>query len=409
MRLDLSALALLALSVIGGDCAWPNGPLVGKDRWIHNSLGNNVTYAGVNWPGAADVMIPEGLQHKSIAAIVSDIKSLGMNAIRLTFAIEMVDDILDNGGDVKLSDAFNKALGTTNGTRVYDQVLKNNPSFSDSTTRLQVFDAVAAECLKQQIYVHLDNHMSNGYWCCSGDDGNTWFGDTNFDVTKWKRGLGYMATHGKSWPALTSIGMRNELRKPSNNAALEATYGWPLWYTNMVSASQTINDANPTLLIFFSGLNYDTEIAPVVEGTDLGSGVVFRKSDFSYADKIVLELHNYENSIGKCSDLQANLVRNGFSTLSGTKANTLPMLLTEWGHNQMDDSGTGVYASCLRSYLPEQKVGWFYWVVAGSHYIRSGTQNFDETYGLYNHDWSGWRSASNIEAMKTAVQATASE
>ncbi|EKD19006.1 uncharacterized protein L3040_006499 [Drepanopeziza brunnea f. sp. 'multigermtubi'] len=406
MRLDLSALAVLALSVTGGDCAWPDGPLVAEGRWIHDSLGNNVTYAGVNWPGSADVMIPEGLQYKSIEAIVSDIKSLGMNAIRLTFAIEMVDDILDNGGDVKLSAAFDKALGTANGTLVYEQVLKNNPSFSASTTRLQVFDAVAAECLKQQIYVHLDNHMSSGYWCCSADDGNTWFGDTQFDVTKWKRGLEYMATHGKSWPALTSIGMRNELRKPSNNASLQATYGWPLWYTNMVSASQTIHAANPTPLIFFSGLDYDTTLTPVVEGTDLGSGVVFRKSDFPYADKIVLELHNYEGSVGSCSTLQENLVRYGFSTLSGTKANTLPLLLTEWGHNQMDSSGTGVYASCLRSYLPAQKVGWFYWVVAGSYYIRSGTQDYDDAWGLYNHDWSGWRSASNIAAMKTAVEAT---
>jgi len=27
---------------------------------------------------------------------------------------------------------------------------------------IQVYDAIAAECMKQQIYVHLDNHMSKG-------------------------------------------------------------------------------------------------------------------------------------------------------------------------------------------------------------------------------------------------------
>lgn len=83
-------------------------------------------------------MIPEGLQYASIASIVSDIKSLGMNVIRLTFAIEMIDDILDGGCDVKLSDAFNTALGTTNGPIVYRQVLAKNPTFSPHTTRLQV-------------------------------------------------------------------------------------------------------------------------------------------------------------------------------------------------------------------------------------------------------------------------------
>jgi hypothetical protein len=137
MHLSLPNILILVWGIVGGQCAWPNGPLVTSGRWIHNSLGENVTYAGVNWPGAADVMIPEGLQYQSIASIVSGIKSLGMNAIRLTFAIEMIDDIY-NGGDVTLADAFNKALGTTKGPVVYQKVLKNNPSFSASTTRLQV-------------------------------------------------------------------------------------------------------------------------------------------------------------------------------------------------------------------------------------------------------------------------------
>lgn len=177
--------------------------------------------------------------------------------------------------------------------------------------------------------------------------------------------------------------MRNELREPTNNDTLSSTYGWPLWYTEMTAASKVINDANEDILIVFSGLNFDTTLKPIVEGTDLGSGVIFNKSDFSYSNKMVLELHNYETSIGSCSSLQSNLVSDGFSTLSGTKANTMPMLLTEWGHSQTDSSGSGVYSTCLLSYLPAQKVGWFYWVVAGSYYIRSGTQDYDETWGKF--------------------------
>lgn len=37
--------------------------------------------------------------------------------------------------------------------------------------------------------------MSNGYWCCSETDGDAWFGDTYFDIAKWKRGLEYMVKH----------------------------------------------------------------------------------------------------------------------------------------------------------------------------------------------------------------------
>lgn len=104
---------------------------------MKNALNETVVYAGVNWPGAADVMIPEGLQYQSISSIVSKIKSLGMNVIRLTYAIEMIDDIYDDG-DVSLGDATQIALGAENGTKVLNEILAANPSFSTNTTRLQV-------------------------------------------------------------------------------------------------------------------------------------------------------------------------------------------------------------------------------------------------------------------------------
>ena len=136
----LSAVALPAII-----SAFPNAPFVTEGQWIHDSTGENFTYVGVNWPGAGEVMIPEGLQYSSVSSIASKIKSLGMNAVRLTFAIELIDDIKDNGGDVTIQDAFKKALGNANGTAVYNQVIKNNPQFSSSTTRLQVCCCVFGE------------------------------------------------------------------------------------------------------------------------------------------------------------------------------------------------------------------------------------------------------------------------
>jgi len=118
--------------------AFPDVPFTTSGRWIRDSNGKNFTYVGVNWPGAADTMLPEGLQYQSIPFIVSKIKSLNLNVIRLTFAIEMIDDILDKGGDVPILTAFTKALGSSNGQKVFNAVVKNNPQFSTSTTRLQV-------------------------------------------------------------------------------------------------------------------------------------------------------------------------------------------------------------------------------------------------------------------------------
>ncbi|PVH92854.1 glycoside hydrolase family 5 protein [Periconia macrospinosa] len=408
MRLLTTFLTLTSLSLFSSTHAFPNTPFNVSGRWIHDSTGANFTYAGANWPGAADVMIPEGLQYQSIANIVSKIKSLGMNVVRLTFAIEMIDDVLDHGGDVKVTDALNKALGTTNGTKVWGQIVKNNPSFGAGTTRLQVFDAVAAELNKQGIYVHLDNHMSRGYWCCSSNDGNSWFGDTYFDTAKWKRGVAYMAQHGKAWPNLISIGLRNEFRQP-DTVGSSLPYDWPTWYTHMTSLSTSVNAANPDILIFLSGLNYDTTLAPIPMADNLGNGQKFTLSSFPYAHKLVLELHNYQNSATSCSSMESGMWNGGFKAIDASAVNRMPVVLTEFGFSQSGSDYTSVYASCIRSLMQKWKTGWTVWVLSGSYYIRSGTQDYEESWGLFNHQWTDWRSQGAINALKGLVTASVAE
>lgn len=98
-----------------------------------------MVYSGINWPGAADTMLPEGLQYNSIANITSMIKSLGMNVVRLTYAIEMVDDIVSDNPNSSLQNTLSNALGPTNGSIVLQQILEHNPSFTANTTRLEVW------------------------------------------------------------------------------------------------------------------------------------------------------------------------------------------------------------------------------------------------------------------------------
>jgi len=132
-------LALAFAAALSSSRAWPNGPYSTNGRWIVDKAGVNVPLAGVNWHGALETMVPEGLQYQSVEFIVSRIKSLGMNVVRLTYATQMVDEIFDNGGkDIPIQTAFVNALGRDNGTVVFDNVLKNNPSFNSTTTRLQV-------------------------------------------------------------------------------------------------------------------------------------------------------------------------------------------------------------------------------------------------------------------------------
>lgn len=118
---------------------FPNGPFTTKDSQVYGANGQRVTYAGVSWPGAERTMVPEGLQYQSIQDIVSKIKSLGMNAVRLTYASEMVDQIYDEHlRDVPVHQTFVNRLGHQNGSQVFDKILANNPSFARDITHIEV-------------------------------------------------------------------------------------------------------------------------------------------------------------------------------------------------------------------------------------------------------------------------------
>ena len=166
----------------------------------------------------------------------------------------------------------------------------------------------------------------------------------------------------------------------------------------MKQGAEAVHTANPDALIFLSGLNYDTTLTPVVRGTALTPGTAkFSISDFpgGKANKLVLELHNYETGANNCNNLQSNLNNNGFQSMAPNPAsgiNVFPVMLTEFGFAMDASTWRGTYSSCLASYLPAQTAGWFIWVVAGSYYIREKIHDYDEGWGLFTRDWSAWRS-----------------
>jgi endoglucanase len=176
----------------------------------------------------------------------------------------------------------------------------------------------------------------------------------------------------------------------------------------MKSAADAVHVANPSLLIFLSGLLGDTDISPITLGTPLigttpDQSVTFRKSDFPYVDKLVLELHKYdfEATHLDCPTWIRNLYDAGFNALNDSDprvANVMPVVLTEWGFAQ-DGAywNSTTYARCLREFAGLYEVGWMQWEVGGSYYVRSGVQDSDETWGLLDHEWRHWRSWSAIE------------
>ncbi|KAF2792618.1 glycoside hydrolase family 5 protein [Melanomma pulvis-pyrius CBS 109.77] len=391
-------------------------PFSTKGRDILDRDGKLFNYVSTNWPGHQEAMIPEGLQHASVEEIVSWFPKLGLNSVRLTFAIEMIDDIYSKSPNQTLERSVLNALGTTNGTIVLNQILSHNPKFSKNTTRLQVFDAVAKELARQDIILHLDNHVSKAFWCCGENDGNGWFGEKYFDVDKWIRGWSYIAKHAKAnWPTFSSAGLRNELR----NANTAEPVDWYTWYVHMTAAANAVHESDPNALIFFSGLSYDTYIDPIPLGKTLngtagkstaGKTAVFVPSDFPWKDKIVLEIHKYdfENTQDDCETFTSKWYQKGFQALDASNPATkylFPMVISEWGFIQ---NGTywnqTTYNKCLIEMVKKWQVGWQHWELSGSFYLQTRPgrvpatiQGLEEAWGLLNYNWSAVRSPVTVE------------
>jgi hypothetical protein len=223
------------------------------------------------------------------------------------------------------------------------------------------------------------------------------------------------------------VGLRNELRSPDNNPTLKSkAYKWSDWYDFVKSCAAGISSANPQLLIFLSGLGFDTDLSPIPTGGDLGNGKIFRKTDFA-KDKVVLELHNYQNKVNDCSSIRGGMIKGGWNALNAsnpTVKNVFPVVMTEFGFEQDSKTAATVYATCLKDFFIANQAGWMYWVLAGSYYNRQNKHDSDEKWGefrlaicpmpliqvspgMLSHDWSDWRSPSVIKTyFKPMIQGT---
>lgn len=345
------------------------------------------------------------------------------------YAIEMIDEIYDRGGeDVPLDVAMIMALGYENGTKVTNEIVQKNPGWTAKTTRFEIWSDIVALAHERGIFVHPDVHTSKAKWCCSHIDGNAWFGDVHFNISNWERGLAYVATWAKQHPNIVSMSLHNELRESWNKTDLY--YNWQTLVGNMTAGSDAIHEANPDLLISWSGMQYDQDLsalttkknileAPCYKCTAIRDvarrdPVYFDLDSHPWGDKVFWELHLYEGSedvdTGTCEMIEAALYRNGFNALgmeppSGCNITgdcppaqrLTPVLLTEFGHAQDASIYNATLQNCLKDYTQKHNIGWMVWALAGSYRIRSGVQGMEDTWGLTNFDWTGWNDPESIE------------
>ncbi|KAK2020962.1 beta-1,6-galactanase [Colletotrichum zoysiae] len=397
--------------------AWPYGPFSTRGRDIVNSRGEMVTWAGVNWPMSGETMVPEGLEWASVDQILDQVESVGFNYIRMGYAIEMVDQIYDRGGeDVPLEVAMITALGFVNGTRVTNDIVRNNPSWTRETTRFEVWSDIAAAALERGIFISPDVHVSKASWCCSHTDGNAWFGDVHFDAARWRRGLAHVARWARG--------------RPNSWNVTGLYYNWETLVGNFSAGADAVHAANPDVLILWGGMQYGQDLSALTSGANYLTAPcykctairdaarrgprVFDVDDHPWANKLVWELHLYKMSedldTGTCAAIEAGLYRSGFNALGidppadcgddgdCPRASRLtPVIFSEFGNGQDDTLRNDTLQACLRGYTVKHGVSWMVWGLAGSYRVRSGAQGVPDTWGLTNYEWNGWNDPATVD------------
>lgn len=382
----------------------PSLPLSSSSRWILDAESNRVKFRCINWAGHMETHVPEGLHRQSIAYLADFIADQGFNCVRLTYSIDWA-----LAPDESVADAFRDAAtrayvpeANASIAAMYAQALAHNPFLANATVR-DVFGEVVDQLWARGVMTLLDNHVSRAQWCCNLTDGNGWwdagFGYTAansryFDTTRWVDGLRAVAAWagGGDHPGVVAMSLRNEIRQ----FLLQGANGpYDDWFTYINQAAKAVHAANPDVLIVVGGGLSATDLMMVQD----------RSLDWAaWEGKHVWEFHAYEFTVTFALDLGSCDIRkleygkfDGY-VLTQDEDYTAPLILSEFGVGMTGGDHAGGlsdadydYLTCLVGYMTNNDADWALWAIQGSYYIRNGVVDYNETWGVLDYSWTGWR------------------
>ncbi|KAI5922142.1 glycoside hydrolase family 5 protein [Camillea tinctor] len=390
-------------------------PLSTSSRWILDADGQRVKLRCVNWAGHQETNLPEGLNKQSVDRIAELVQQQGFNCVRLTYSIDhaLNPDVAVGETFTSAAEAASVSIDAMNG--MYASVVEKNP-FAANTTVRGVFEEVIAALWKHNVMTILDNHVSKASWCCNIDDGNGWwdegfgYNDMNsryFKTQEWLDGLEAIAKWTASQPGVIGMGLRNEVRE----WLLQGTFNnREDWYNFMGQGAKRVHAANPDLLILIGGTQSSTDLVHIRTVGPL---------DWSdWAGKHVWEWHTYDFTVtfavakGNCPLLKDMWgLFDGFVLEQG-KEYTAPLILSEFGFGMTGGPNQGLadsdwkYFECLREYVTGNDAEWSLWALQGSYYVRQGTVDYVEGYGLLDPDWNALKNPNITDLLAPMFQVT---
>mmetsp|Transcript_38938 Transcript_38938/g.70894 ORF Transcript_38938/g.70894 Transcript_38938/m.70894 type:complete len:414 (-) Transcript_38938:59-1300(-) len=341
-------------------------PLRTRGRYIVDAYDERVRLRCVNWSGADQQDgVPGGLQHQRANAIARWIaEDGGFNCVRIPWSVWMVQ---------------------TNPIVSSDTLLAANPELQGLTT-LEILDAVIDACSKHDLLVILDNHMSDGDWCCSNTDGNGLWYNERWPTSSWLQAHSIVAARYANTDAVVGAELRNELRVATiNGIAISPTWCTEVessdWRSAAISAGLAVHSHAPHWLLVVDGLDYSTNFDGVPDCPIPLPNLVYSAHDYAWTQPP----ESYEEL--------ANLldIKWGYLFKSEGAVYQAPVWVSEFGtYHDGREMILGSWWQHFVRYVNENDLDWAYWRVDGTE-SRGQTRTFgaEALFGILNTTWNG--------------------
>lgn len=332
-------------------------PLATRGAKIIDAKGKQVLLRGVNWFGLeTESQAPHGLWSRDYKQMLSQIRSLGYNMIRLPYSVQGLRSTDISGIDFSIGS--NAEL--------------------EGKTPLEVMDAIITEAERQGLLILLDSHRLNNQRIPE-----LWYGD-GFSEADWINTWTMLATRYRNQKNVIGADLKNE---PYGRASWGTNNPLTDWRLAAERAGNAILAVNPDWLIVVEGVENNVpgqKLKIHWKGGNL-EGVRRFPVRLSKPRKLVYSPHEYGPGVYNQPwfserSFPKNLLARweiGFNFIA--TRNIAPVLIGEFGGRQIDNvSKEGVWQNKLVKFIRDRNLSFAYW---------SWNPNSADTGGILLDDW----------------------
>ena len=322
--------------------------------------GSEIKLAGVNWFGAEEstTLVPHGLWARDYKSMITQMKSIGINAVRMPFCPSTISGAKTNSIDTKL-----------------------NPDLGGKTP-LEVFDMILSELNNQGVYILIDHHRPD---CLAIS--NLWY-EGSYSEEKWIEDLKFVANRYKGLPKFMGIDLKNE---PHGNASWGKGDRSTDWNTAAERAGKAVASVNSNILIYVEGVG-DNGQCEATEGKWWGGNLSpYKCNKIDYGsipeNKLVFSPHVYGPDVSN---------QSYFNDSSNLKNRMIPIWDSHFGFLIKEEGKAVVPGEFGGKYLLGSKdrewqntiVDYFIDRGICSSFYWDWNPNSGDTGGILNDDWT---------------------